>query len=65
VTVDAAGPSRLLLAAQRGAAGGGGGAAGGVFALATRYDRVELANRRQVEAVFRTPGWEEALVRLR
>jgi hypothetical protein len=62
VAVDAAEPSRLLLAAQRAGAGAG---AGGVFALATRYDRVELANRRQVEAVFRTPGWEEALVRLR
>jgi hypothetical protein len=62
-TVDGGQPSRLVLEAQKGR--GAGGRRGGAFALPTRYDALDLANRRQVEAIFRTPGWEDALVPLR
>lgn len=64
-TVDAAAPSRLLLAAQKQRPGGKAPAVGGAFALQTRYDAVTLDNRPQVESIFRVAGWEDALQPLR
>ena len=35
---------------------------GAVYRLPTRYERIELDNRRMVETVFRIPDWESKLV---
>jgi hypothetical protein len=58
--VDPSRPSRMVLEVEKGG-NGNGKRAGGVYALDTRYERIELANRRQIESVFRTPSWENGL----
>ena len=50
-TVDPRNPSMLLLKAGNGT----------VYRLATRYERVNLADRRAMEAVFRVLDWESQL----
>lgn len=50
-TVDPRNPSMLLLKAGNGA----------VYRLATRYERVNLADRRAMESVFRVLDWEDQL----
>ena len=56
-TVDAGQPSRMILEAQNGV----GNSKGSRYVLQTRYDSINLANRRQVESIFRMAGWENAL----
>jgi hypothetical protein len=51
-TVDTRNPSTLLLKQKK---------TGAVYRLATRYDRVNLADRRAIEAIFRVPDWENML----
>lgn len=51
-TVDPRSPSTLILKARNGT----------VYRLPTRYDRINLADRRAMEAIFRVSDWERALV---
>ena len=62
--VDPSRPSRMLLEVEK---GGNSSVkrAGGVYVLETRYEKVDLANRRQIESIFRTAGWEQALLQQR
>ncbi len=57
-TVDPSRPSQLVLRAVEGRGGAGRGAA---YTLPTRYEALDLANRRQVESIFRVAGWEDSL----
>ena len=52
-------PSKMVLEAR-----GGDGRKGGVYVLSTRYEKIDLANRRQVESIFRMSDWESTLQRL-
>lgn len=52
-------PSKLILEARV-----GDGRRSGVYVLPTRYEKINLANRRQVESIFRVAGWEDALQKL-
>jgi len=60
VNVDQTRTSRLLLSVDT----GNRGKPGAVYALQTRYDTINLSNRRQVESIFRVAGWEDALERV-
>lgn len=59
--VDPSKPSRMILEAEKGG-NSNGKRSKGVYVLDTRYERVDLANRRQIESIFRTAGWESALM---
>jgi hypothetical protein len=59
--VDPSRPSRMILEAEKGG-NSYGKRAGGVYVLDTRYEKVDLANRRQIESIFRIAGWEASLM---
>jgi hypothetical protein len=41
-----------------------GDKSGRKYMLQTRLDRIDISNRRQIETIFRTAGWERALIRV-
>ncbi len=51
-TVDPKSPSTLILKARNGS----------VYRLPTRYERINLADRRAMESIFRVSDWERALI---
>ena len=51
-TVDPRSPSTLILKASNGS----------VYRLPTRYERINLADRRAMESIFRVSDWERALI---
>lgn len=59
--VDPSRPSRILLEAEKGE-NSSGKRSGRMYVLDTRYEKVDLANRRQIESIFRMAGWEDSLM---
>lgn len=55
-TVDPNDRSQMLLASDEGKT---------VYVLPTRYEEINLANRKQIESIFRVAHWENSMERIR
>ena len=61
-TVDPKNPSIFLLKAVGANSRTAKVRPGSVYRLPTRFERIDLANRRMIETVFRVPNWETMML---